>query len=265
MRRETWLLILPLLVPWSAAAAPADIESRVQAIVDEQRARTQTPGAAVVVLADGRVVARVGSGWADREAGREATAQTVFPAASVSKLLTATLVMRAVERGKLELDAPANRYLPPERWIRDPRGDPVPATVRQLLNHSSGLPVAFESATVPGPDGRLRTLSEYLAEGLETERPPGEKLVYVNEAFALAGYLAAQAAGSDFDALARRELFEPLAMPDSSFARKRALGSASVTIASTVMGSSLAMVQVLLGTRPSSSTPLTVFRRTWSS
>jgi CubicO group peptidase (beta-lactamase class C family) len=220
MRRETWLLILALLVPWSAAAVPADIGSRVQAIVDEQRARTQTPGAAVVVVADGRVVARVGSGWADREAGREATAQTVFPAASVSKLLTATLVMRAVERGKLELDAPANRYLPPERWIRDTRGDPVPATVRQLLNHSSGLPVAFESATVPAPDGGLRTLSEYLAEGLETERPPGEKLVYANEAFALAGYLAAQAAGREFDELAGHDLFEPLAMPDSSFAHR---------------------------------------------
>ena len=61
------------------------------------------------------------------------TRRTVFPPASVSKLLTATLVMRQVERGHLELDRAANDYLEPADWIRDGAGRPVAATVRQLL------------------------------------------------------------------------------------------------------------------------------------
>ena len=205
-----------LLAPEGSAAVPADIAARVQEIVDEEVTRSSTPGAAVAVVADGRVVASIVTGLADREAGHPVTRQTIFPAASVSKLLTATLVMRQVERGLLELDRPANDYLPPERWIRDSAGQPVGSTLRQLLSHSSGLPM-FSGRTETNEAGSKRSLADYLAQGLHTVNAPGERLAYTNEAFALAGYLAAHVEGEDFEQHAQRVLLGPLGMSNSSF------------------------------------------------
>jgi CubicO group peptidase (beta-lactamase class C family) len=125
--------------------------------------------------------------------------------------------MRQVERERLVLDRAANDYLEPEYWIRDSSAEPVGAVLRQLLSHSSGLPLPDARQFETKPDGRARTLSEYLAEGLQTIWTPGEKLIYSNEGFALLGYLAAQAENEDFESHAQRVLFGPLGMTDSSF------------------------------------------------
>ncbi len=200
----------------TASRAEGDLDVAVRRIVEEERERAGTPALTVAVVQDGRVVAAVASGLADVEAGRAATLDTPFPAASVSKLLTAVLVRRQVERGALELDAPANQYLAPERWIRDAGGEPVPATLRQLLSHHAGLPVAWGGMTEPGH--RVPTLEEHLAGGLRTIHPPGQHLVYSNDGFALAGFIAAQAEHETFAAHAARVLFEPLGMARSTFA-----------------------------------------------
>jgi CubicO group peptidase (beta-lactamase class C family) len=200
------------------AEAADDFIARIQEIVDEEIANSDTPGASVSVVAEGRIVASVGAGIADRDRGRMVTPLTVFPAASVSKLLTATLIMRQVEHGRLNLDRSANSYLEPEYWIRDASGEPANATLRQLLSHHSGLPVSFSRGMGTKPDGSLRALSEYLSAGLQTVRPPGEKLIYSNEGFALLGYLAAQAENEDFEAHVQRVLLQPLDMTNSSFA-----------------------------------------------
>jgi CubicO group peptidase (beta-lactamase class C family) len=200
----------------TASRAEGDLDVAVRRIVEEERERAGTPALTVAVVQHGRVVAAVASGLADVEAGRAATLDTPFPAASVSKLLTAVLVMRQVERGALALDAPANQYLAPERWIRDAGGAPVPATLRQLLSHHAGLPVAWGGMTEPGH--RVPTLEEHLAGGLRTIRPPGRYLIYSNDGFALAGFIAAQAEHETFAAHAARVLFEPLGMTRSTFA-----------------------------------------------
>jgi CubicO group peptidase (beta-lactamase class C family) len=127
-----------LLGAGAAAATPDNLQSRVAALVEEAREQAGIPALAVAVVTDREVVVELASGLADREAGTPATTDTVFPAASVSKLLTAALVMQQVERGRLALDTPANQYLEPELRIRDADGAEVPATVRQLLNHTSG-------------------------------------------------------------------------------------------------------------------------------
>jgi CubicO group peptidase (beta-lactamase class C family) len=132
-------------------------------------------------------------------------------------LITATLVMQQVERGNLSLDRAANDYLPPGYWIRDAAGQPVAATLRQLLSHSSGLPVSFSRQMKRNADGSVRSLSEYLSDGLVAIRAPGDKLMYSNEGFALLGYLAAQAANENFEEHAQRVLLVPLGMSASSF------------------------------------------------
>ncbi len=210
------LLLLAAPAPGAQAALPTDLEAQVQAIVDQALAESATPGASVAVVAEGRIVAEVASGLADREAQVPATTETVYPAASLSKLVTAVLVMQQVERGKITLDSAVNQYLVPARWVRDAGGEPVSVTLRQLLSHTSGLPVAYERALAEPGESPL-SLDAYLADGLELVRPPGEKIIYADEGFSLAGYLAARLEGKDFQGLARARLFAPLALVNSSF------------------------------------------------
>ena len=211
-----------LLAAPRAASDPADLQLQVTELVEEARGRAGIPALAVAVVVDGEVVVELATGLADREAEIPATTETVFPAASVSKLFTAALVMQQVERDRLDLDAPANRYLEPSLRIRDADGVEVPATVRQLLNHTSGLPVAWGGIHLDPGDPPV-SLEEHLTDRLRIIHPPGERLVYANDAFALAGLLAARAAGLDFETLAQESLLEPLGMSSSSFTPGREL------------------------------------------
>ncbi len=118
---------MTLAVGASARATPED---DVRRIVAEERERGGTPAMCVVVVRDGQVLVELASGLTDQEAGRPATLDTQVPAASVSKVLTAVLVMRQVEEGRLDLDKPVNTYLEPAFWVRNGTGEPAPATLR---------------------------------------------------------------------------------------------------------------------------------------
>lgn len=219
MRRGAIAVLLALAwLPRAEARIPEDLERRVKRIVEEEREFAGTPAMTVAVVADDRVVAQVASGEADREAKRPVQIDTRFPAASVTKLLTAVLVMRQVERGKLALDAPVNGYLEEARWVRDASGAPAPVTLRQILSHSSGLPVSWGGILWKSEGREPVPLADYLAHGLVTRWPPGERIVYSNDGFALAGYLAARADGQTFEEHAKQVLLDPLEMDDSTFA-----------------------------------------------
>ena len=205
-----------LMTPLATASAPEDLEARVSALVEETRTQAGIPALSVAVVKDGEIVAELASGLADREAEIPATTDTVFPAGSVSKLFTTALVMQQVERGRLDLDAPVNRSLEPALRIRDGSGNEAPATLRQLLTHTSGLPVAWGGIHFD-PDDPPVSIEEYLSDRLQIINPPGEGIVYANDAFALAGLLAARAAGQDFETLAEESLLRPLGMSSSSF------------------------------------------------
>ena len=214
---------LALLAGAARAALPPGLEAQARAIAEEERSRAGTPGMSVAVFSSDGEVVSFALGQADVEAGRAATPETLFPAASVTKLITAALVMQEVEKGRLALDAPVNDSLPPERQVRDAAGAPVPVTLRMLLSHSSGIPVSW-AGIQNDPNEPPRTLDDLLAHGLRTVRPPGEKLIYANDAFALAGWLAARAEGVGFDELARRGLFGPLGMTHSTLVPPRDAG-----------------------------------------
>jgi len=225
------LLCLPFLVQGGAlpAAADDDLAAQVRRIVEDERERWHTPGMSVAVVRDGQVVVQLASGLADREAAKPMLPETQVPAASISKLFTAVLVMRQVERGRLALDVPVREYLEERYWIRDARGAPVDVTLRQLLSHHAGLPVSW-SGIVRGDDP-VPSLEEHLARGQVTIHRPGEHVVYANDGFSLAGFLAAQADGRGFAEHARLELLDPLGMRDSTFASPRTLSGGRLAAA----------------------------------
>ncbi len=96
----------------------------------------QLPAFSVSLVAKDRIVWAKGFGFQDADKKVPATAETVYRVGSISKLFTDIAVMRLVESGKLDLDAPIQRYLPDFNPTN--RYD-IPITLRQMMAHRSGL------------------------------------------------------------------------------------------------------------------------------
>ena len=115
-----------------ALAVPADFKAQADAIL-AKAVPADAPGVAVVVAQHGKVLYQAGRGLADVEARTPITPDTVFRLGSITKQFTSAAILKLVEQGKVSLDDPLTKYLP---------GYPAPggtATVRQLLNHTSGI------------------------------------------------------------------------------------------------------------------------------
>lgn len=211
--------------PRSASAFEEHLERIVPALLDS----TGVPGAAVGLVADGRVVGLRGFGVADRAAGSPVGPRTVFNVGSISKTLSAWGVMRLVEEGRVELDAPANRYL--QRW--EIGSDSLPAedvTVRRLLAHTSGLTLA----AVPeyGPDEPLPSLVEALADpeiGPRLVAAPGSAYRYSGGGYMVLQLLIEEVTERSFDAFIREEVLRPLGMETSGLGWPPALRTSAAT------------------------------------
>ena len=178
---------------------------------------TRIPGAVLVVAQHGRVVHERAFGFAelnDYEGRRLASPRpmrttTMFDLASVTKVMATTMaMMMLVDRGMVELDAPAWRYLPD---FRGPRLDSI--TVRQLLNHSSGLvqwqPLYYSASNSAATYRVIRDMP--LGWGV------GEGRHYSDLGFMLLGYIVERVTGSRLDVFLGRELYGPLGLRSTTF------------------------------------------------
>src|SRR5919106_4357305 len=134
--RPALALALSALASTADAQRPtrAALQRTVDSLVANALAEGPVAGMSVAVVRGGDTIVMKGYGFADIENDVAATAQTVFRIGSITKQFTAAAVMQLVEQNKVSLDDPIGKYLPhlSTRW----RG----ATVRQLLNHTSGIP-----------------------------------------------------------------------------------------------------------------------------
>ena len=144
---------------------------------------------------------------------------TLFQIASVTKTMTATVIMRLIERGALDLDAPVRRYIPAFR-LRDAAAQER-ATVRHLVTHTGGwLGDCF--ADFGNGDDALERYVAAMAE-LEQITPLGEIWHYSNSSFALLGRLIEVVTGKTYEAATRELLFVPLGMTRSCFSAGEAI------------------------------------------
>jgi CubicO group peptidase (beta-lactamase class C family) len=207
---------------------PPALEATLGPLIESTMAEEEVPGVQVALVADGRTVWSRGFGFADLEAQRHVDTDTVFRAASVSKLFTALLMMQQIEAKRIGLDDDVNRYLAPPRRIRDAQGNEAPVSVRQLLSHSSGLPVSWGSWAqhryniFGGPPPRL---DDDLASGLTLIHRPGQTIVYANAGFWLLGWLAGHLVGKPFEEAVREAVLVPTGMASSDFEPLRRLTS----------------------------------------
>jgi CubicO group peptidase (beta-lactamase class C family) len=177
-------------------------------------------GVAVAGVRDGEVDTAV-VGVADHETGEPLTADHVLRPGSVTKMLTATLVMQCFDEGLVDLDAPVVRYLPGFRLRDDRAADRV--LVRHLLSHTSGIDATDLFVDTGDDDEALARYVALLAGvGLLTE--PGAVFSYNNAGTCLAGHLVASVRGTTWEQALRTHLLDPLGMTSTGFVNGRRQG-----------------------------------------
>lgn len=190
--------------------------------VDELLAKAisgESPGAAVLVVQDGRILHKKGYGYANLETKRKIEPDTIFDLASVSKQFTAMTILILSERGKLKLDDSLSKFFPEFPSYAEK------ITVRHLLNHTSGLPDYMEAFLKAGkiddegkPGGFEPSSADtvkLLAEQKELRFEPGTKWEYSNSGYVVLAMIAEKASGVPFPQFVKKNIFEPLEMNDS--------------------------------------------------
>ena len=186
-------------------------EARIDELVASYMAREDVPGIAVVVLRGDRVVVSRGWGVADRLTGVPMTTRAVQPYFSVSKQMTAAVIVRLARLGMVDLDAPVGRYLP--EWFADEPALRVDHLLRQTsgLSDFVGRPEVLEIERAPAGTGSLATILD-IVHALPRRFEPGARHAYSNANFTALALLAERVTGRPFDQLQRELLFAPLAL-----------------------------------------------------
>ena len=212
----TLFSILPLAACLQAhATTPATSQQEQVDALFARWNRTDTPGAAVEVVADGKVVYRRGFGMADIEQGRPITPSTPFHVASLSKQFTAFAVLLLAQDGKLSLDDDVRRYVPelPDfgHVIR----------IRQLLDHTSGLRDQWNLLSMAGWRMEDVITEEDVMRVVRRQRGlnfvPGSEFEYSNTGYTLLGLIVERASGKSLAAFSRERVFGPLGMKHTFF------------------------------------------------
>ncbi|WP_419862187.1 serine hydrolase domain-containing protein [Candidatus Palauibacter sp.] len=172
------------------------------------------PSMAVAVAVGGEVVWEEGFGWADRERRIPATEHTMYSLASISKPITATGLMILVERGLVDLDAPANDYLGPAK-IEGRAWDAAGATVRRVASHTAGLPLHYQFFYEDEPYRRPH-MDETIRRYANLVTAPDERWNYSNLGYGILDYIIERVSGQSYMDFMRDEVFHPLGLTRTS-------------------------------------------------
>lgn len=183
--------------------------------VTELMASYEVPGAVLALVSDGQVVWSEAYGYADVATRRPMTVDTVNRTESISKSLTAWGVMRLVEQGVIDLDDAAAAHIDQWRFPESPHAG-ADVTIRQLLNHTAGLPLGTIGVHYP-PDGAMPSLEENLTREARLVAEPGTSFLYSNVGFNTLESVIEGASGRDFADYMREEVLVPLGMDRSTF------------------------------------------------
>ena len=217
----------------------AVIDRGLQRYVDDHR----VAGIVALVLQDGIPVYEQAFGWADKEAGRRMTVDTIFRIASQTKALTSVAIMQLIEEGRLSLGRRAGDFIPTfatTTVATGKKGDTViteparrPITIRDLLTHTAGVSYGTDSVVSDlyaakglGPaagfgwytadkDEPVCTTMERLGT-LPFVAQPGEKWVYGYNTDIL-GCIVEKVSGMPLDEYLRTRVIAPLGMTDTRF------------------------------------------------
>lgn len=178
--------------------------------------KTTTPGAALAVIKDGKIIYERGYGMAKLEDGIVNTPDKVFDIGSVSKQFTATCVAMLIREGKIGLGDDIRKYIPEMPAYEKP------VTVNHLLHHTSGLRDYNALLSLAGfrPESDSPTVEESL-EVIRRQKKlnysPGEEYSYTNTGFFLLSQIVERVSGKSLNAFAQERIFKPLGMTKTLF------------------------------------------------
>ena len=189
-------------------------EARVDAVLSRWDATT--PGCAVGVSLQGKSVLEKAYGMADLEHDVLIKPDTIFEAGSVSKQFTAAAILLLARDGKLSLDDQARKYVPelPDYG--------APLTIRQMLNHTSGLRDWGSVVAIAGwPRGTRVHNHAHVLDVVSRQRslnfPAGTRYSYCNTGYNLAAIIVSRVSGQPFAEFTRARIFTPLGMSRTSW------------------------------------------------
>lgn len=196
----------------------AEISARIETVLDRAMDQPEAVGLSVSVARDSEMLVETTLGLADLEFGNPADTETMFRIGSVTKQFTAAAIMTLVEDGALDLDSPLSDFLPDF----DTGGRTI--TMRQLLNHTSGVP-SYTSQPDFFPKGAPLDLNheELLAfiADVSFDFEPGEGWNYSNTGYYLLGMVIEAVDGRTYAAFVQDELFEPLGLTRTRYGSAR--------------------------------------------
>ncbi|MEJ0033580.1 MAG: serine hydrolase domain-containing protein [Bacteroidota bacterium] len=194
-----------------------DPEKRIDQIVKASLGiEEKTPGVAIAVQRDGKLILSKGYGYADLEQNAKvSSATTIFHIASVSKQFTAFAIATLADQGKINLDDDIRKYLPEMHDF----GTPI--TVRQLAHHTSGLRDQWSLLTMAGwrMDDVITTsqVLRLVSKQTELNFKPGDEHVYCNTGFTLMGEIVKRVSHETFPDWCKKNIFDPLGMKNTLF------------------------------------------------
>jgi CubicO group peptidase (beta-lactamase class C family) len=207
---------------------PTETKAKVESAISAFMAESKVPGISAAIVRDGEFVWSAGFGLADLENSVPATSQTLYRLGSISKSITATAAMALWERGKLDLDAPVQKYCPAFPL------KPWPITTRQLLGHLGGIryyhvPELPYSVSQTDPEvGNTRHFENGIEAGLKffgndpLVAQPGTHFNYSTQGYTLVGCAIEGASGEKYADYVRESVLLPAGMlqtrPDDRFA-----------------------------------------------
>ncbi len=239
--RLSALLLAALLLP--AQSLSPERLTRLDTLLQGYIDRQQVNGVVALVLRNGQPVYEKAFGWADKEAGRKMTTDTLFRIASQTKAVTSTAIMMLVEEGKIGINEPAGNFIPSFKKtkvaVKDSTGKVEivdakrPITIAQLLTHTAGVSYGREPHLEPlyAPKGLgpaagngwyTADKNEPICDTMERlgtlpmAAQPGEAYVYGYNTDIL-GCIVEKASGMPLDEFIAKRITGPLGMKDTRF------------------------------------------------
>ncbi|MFI6865261.1 serine hydrolase domain-containing protein [Nocardia sp. NPDC050406] len=198
------------------AAQPEAFTASLRPALDDLVRAADVPGAQLVATAAGRE-SRINSGVGDLATKAPFPDDAQVRIASNTKTFVATVVLLLVGEGRVDLDAPVERYLP--GVVHGPGGDGQRITVRNLLQHTSGIPDYLSRLDLESVDAlrRARPADDLIRVGLDqpAEFEPGARAEYSNTNYLLAGRLVEAVTGSPIGLEVTRRILAPLGLTDT--------------------------------------------------
>lgn len=214
--RRAFAVTTAALLCLAGRIAAADPQETIETILTDEG----LTGVAWTLIHGPREVSIGSAGVQDSVAGSGFSPDTRFHVGSLTKSLLATGVLRLASEGRVELDAPASRYLP-DLAFDNPWSGSVDVTVRHLLDHTSGLSDAHMwhlFSERADPDGSLIAAFPDPATQLRIRSRPGSRFSYSNMGYTLLGMVIETIVGDRYESYLDRNVLATLGMHDSTFA-----------------------------------------------